>query len=125
MLQGLNVLENTCSIFQNLNLTWAYVVLNGDFQNVLFFCYYFPFLSSPSPSPIAIRCKLGGHRHSQKSKLVKNYNDSKFGLKFMKTIGCGKSRDLKSTFLKQKKIYKASFKYFTRCRFVSDILNIF
>ena len=63
------------------------------------------FLSSLSPSPIAIRYKLGGHRHSQKSKLVKHHNDSKFGLKFMKTIGFGKSRDLKATFLKQKKKY--------------------
>lgn len=56
------------------------------------------------PSPIAIRCKLGVS-HSHKSKLVKHYNDSKFGLKFMKIIGCGKSRDLKATFLKQKKKY--------------------
>ena len=29
-------------------------------------------------------------------------NYCKFGLKFMKTIGCGKSRDLEATFLKQK-----------------------
>ena len=40
-LQDFNVLENTCFIFQNFNFTGAYVVLNGDSKNVLFFCHYF------------------------------------------------------------------------------------
>ena len=55
-LQDFNVLENTCFIFQNLNFTGAYVSLNGDSKNFLFFCHYFHFMSSPSPSPIDIRC---------------------------------------------------------------------
>ena len=54
-LQDFNVLENICFIFQNLNFTGAYVI-EGDSKNVLFFCHYFHFMSSPSPSPIDIRC---------------------------------------------------------------------
>ena len=51
-LADLNVLESSRFIFQNLNLTLVYVVLNGDSEDVLFFSHYFLFLSSPSPSPI-------------------------------------------------------------------------
>ena len=55
-LEDLNVLEIPRFIFKNLNLTLVYVVLNGDSKDVLFFSHYFLFLSSPSPSPIDIRC---------------------------------------------------------------------
>ena len=55
-LEDLNVLEIPRFIFKNLNLTLVYVVLNGDSEDVLFFSHYFLFLSSPSPSPIYIRC---------------------------------------------------------------------
>ena len=43
---------------------------------------------------------------------------SKFGFKFMKTIGCGKSPDLEATFLKLKN-KKLLFNCFTRCRSIS------
>ena len=55
-LEDLNVLEIPRFIFQNLNLTLVYVVLNGNSEDVLFFSHYFLFLSSPSLSPIGIRC---------------------------------------------------------------------
>ena len=55
-LEDLNVLEILRFIFQNLNLTLVYVVLNGDSEDILCFSHYFLFLSSPSPSPINIRC---------------------------------------------------------------------
>ena len=42
-LQDLNVLGNTRLIFQDLIFTLAYVVLNGDSENVLFFRHYFLF----------------------------------------------------------------------------------
>ena len=69
-LQDFNVLENTCFIFQNLNFTGAYVVLNGDSKNVLFFCHYFHFMSSPSPSPIDIRCNGNKRNKSAKAQLI-------------------------------------------------------
>ena len=55
-LEDLNVLEIPHFIFQNLNLTLVYVVLNGNSEDVLFFSQYILILSSPSPSPIDIRC---------------------------------------------------------------------
>ena len=55
-LQYVNALENSRFFHQNLYLTWLYVVLNGDSENVLFFCQFFQFLPSPSPSPMDIRC---------------------------------------------------------------------
>ena len=42
-LQDVNVLENSRYFFQNLYLAWLYVVLNGESENVLFFCHYFLF----------------------------------------------------------------------------------
>ena len=51
-LEDLNVLEIPHFIFQNLNLTLVYVVLNGNSEDVLFFSQYILFLSSPSPSPM-------------------------------------------------------------------------
>ena len=36
-LQDVNVLENSRFFAQNLYLTWLYVVVNGDSENVLFF----------------------------------------------------------------------------------------
>ena len=44
-LQDVNLLENSCFIFQKLYLTWVYVILNGDFENVLFFSHYFLFFA--------------------------------------------------------------------------------
>ena len=88
-LQDVNRLENCRFVFQNLNLSWLYVFLSGDSENILFFCHYFIFWPSPSPYPIDIRCnwnkrnkslkpdlfsKLGGYSHSYKSKLVKDSN---------------------------------------------------
>ena len=55
-LQDVNVVQNSHFFVQNLYLTWLYVILIGDSENVLFFCYYFQFLPSPSPSPMDIRC---------------------------------------------------------------------
>ena len=88
-LQEVNRLENCRFVFQSLNLSWLYVFLSGDSENILFFCHYFIFWPSPSPYPIDIRCnwnkrnkslkpdlfsKLGGYSHSYKSKLVKDSN---------------------------------------------------
>ena len=69
-LEHLYVLEITRSIFQNLNLTLVYVVLNGDSKDVLFFSHYFLFLSSPSPSPIDIRCYWNKRNKSVKAQLI-------------------------------------------------------
>ena len=48
-LQDVNVLENSRLLFQNLYLTWAYVVLNGDSENVLSFFIIFYFCLVPVP----------------------------------------------------------------------------
>ena len=69
-LEDLNVLEITRFIFQNLNLTLVYVVLNGDSKDVLFFSHNFLFLSSPSPSPIDIRCCWKKRNKSIKARLI-------------------------------------------------------
>ena len=69
-LQDFNVLENTRFTFQNLNFTGAYVVLNGDSKNVLFFCHYFHFMSSPSPSPIDILCNRNKINKFMKAQLI-------------------------------------------------------
>ena len=69
-LQDFNVLENTCFIFQNLNFTGAYVVLNEDSKNVLFFCHYFHFMSCPSPSQTDIRCNWNKINKSMKGQLI-------------------------------------------------------
>lgn len=69
-----NVLENTRFIFQNLNLTWVYVVLNGDSKNVLFFSQYFLFLSSPSLSPIDIRCNRNKRNESMNQTQINSLN---------------------------------------------------
>ena len=48
-LQDVNVLENSRLLFQNLYLTWAYVVLNGDSENVLSFFIISYFCLVPVP----------------------------------------------------------------------------
>ena len=69
-LQEVNVLENFRFFVQDLCLTWLYVVLNGDFENVIFFCHYFQFLTSPSPSPMDIRCNWNKRNKCLKPRLI-------------------------------------------------------
>ena len=69
-LEDLKVLESPCFFFQNLNLTLVYVVLNGDSEDDLFFSHYFLFLSSPSPSPIDIRCYGDKRKRSNKPQSI-------------------------------------------------------
>ena len=69
-LQQFNGLENTRFTFQNLNLTWTYVVLNWDSENVLLFCHYFLFLTSPNSSPIDIRCNWNKTNKYVKAQLI-------------------------------------------------------
>ena len=69
-LQDVNVLENSRFFVQYLYLTWLYVVLNGDSENILFFCHYFQFLPSPSPSPMDIRSNWNKRNKSFKPRLI-------------------------------------------------------
>ena len=70
-LQDVNVLENSRFFFiQNLYLSWLYVVLNGDSENILSFCHYFQFLPSPSPSPMDTRCNRNKRNKSFKPRLI-------------------------------------------------------